>query len=63
MSKAIKFTAVLIKPNSSKILLITPSPANKILMAKERRSSFIQNGITKAKTNKRAVFGVASFAM
>ena len=32
-------------------------------MAKERRSSFIQNGITKAKTNKRAVFGVASFAM
>ena len=26
--KAIKFTAVLIKPNSSKTLLITPSPAN-----------------------------------
>ena len=60
---AIKFIPVSIKPVPSKKLLITPSPANSILKAKERRSSLIQKGIIKETISSLEVFGPATLAM
>ena len=50
-------------PVPIKILLMTPSPANKIRSAKERKSSLIQKGIISETINNLAAFGFATFAM
>ena len=63
LSRAIKFMPVSIKPVPIKILLITPSPANNIRSANDRRSSLIQKGIIRATIKSLAELGFATFAI
>ena len=58
-----EFIWVSINPVPIKILLITPSPANKTLNAKDLKSSFIQKGIINDTINNLAEFGLAIFAI